>query len=84
MRNAALPILATLGLQCGSLLGGAVVTEVVFAWPGLGQLTVEAIQRRDYAVVQGCVLVIALSYVLVNTATDLLAARCDPRLRGAR
>jgi peptide/nickel transport system permease protein len=80
LRNAALPIITVLGLQLGTLLGGAVITEMVFSWPGVGQLTVEAIQRRDYPVVQGCVLLISLSYVAVNTATDLGYALLDPRI----
>lgn len=71
LRNAWLPILTLIGLQLGALLGGAVITEIVFAWPGLGGLLVEAIQARDYPVVQGAVLLISLSYVLVNGATDL-------------
>ncbi|MDJ0861161.1 MAG: ABC transporter permease [Gammaproteobacteria bacterium] len=79
--NAALPIITTLGLQFGTLLGGAVITETVFAWPGIGQLTVESIQRRDYPVVQACVLVISLAYVVVNTATDLAYGWLDPRIR---
>jgi peptide/nickel transport system permease protein len=70
-----------LGLQFGTLLGGAVITEVIFSWPGIGQLTVESIQRRDYPVVPGCILVISLVYVLVNTLTDLLYAWADPRVR---
>ena len=81
LRNAWLPIVTLLGLQLGALLGGAVITETVFAWPGVGQLTVEAIQRRDYPVVQACVLLIALAYVGVNTLTDLVYARLDPRVR---
>ena len=80
LRNAALPVLTTLGLQLGSLLGGAVITEVVFGWPGLGQLAIESIHRRDYPVVQGSVLLIAVSYVVVNTLTDVLCARLDPRI----
>jgi peptide/nickel transport system permease protein len=80
LRNAALPLLTTLGLQLGSLLGGAVITEVVFGWPGLGQLAIESIHRRDYPVVQGCVLLIAVSYVVVNTFTDMFCARLDPRI----
>ncbi len=79
--NALLPVLTLLGLQLGALLGGAVVTETVFNWPGIGLLTIEAIQRRDYPVVQGCVLLIALGYVAVNLLTDLLYARADPRVR---
>ena len=79
--NALLPVITVLGLQLGTLLAGAVITEVVFGWPGLGSLTIEAIQSRDYPLVQACVLVISLSYVLVNTLTDLLYAWIDPRIR---
>ena len=81
LRNAALPIVTVLGLQLGALLGGAVITEIVFSWPGVGQLTIEAIQRRDYPVLQACVLVISLSYVAVNTATDIVYVWLDPRVR---
>ena len=81
LRNAWLPILTVLGLQLGALLGGAVVTETVFNWPGIGLMLVEAIQRRDYPLVQGCVLLISLAYVLVNLITDLLYAWIDPRIR---
>jgi peptide/nickel transport system permease protein len=81
LANAALPVLTVVGLQLGALLGGAVITETVFQWPGLGLLTVEAIQRRDYPTLQACVLVISLAYVLVNTVTDLLYGLVDPRLR---
>jgi peptide/nickel transport system permease protein len=81
MRNAWLPILTLLGIQLGALLGGAVITETVFNWPGLGTLLVESIQRRDYPVVQGCVLLISLCYVVINLLTDLLYARIDPRIR---
>ena len=81
MRNALLPILTLLGIQLGALLGGAVITETVFNWPGLGTLLVESIQRRDYPVVQGCVLLISLSYVAINLVTDLCYARVDPRIR---
>jgi peptide/nickel transport system permease protein len=80
LRNAALPILTVIGLQLGALLGGAVITETIFSLPGIGQLTVEAIQRRDYPVVQACVLFISITYVLVNTFTDLLYAWLDPRV----
>ncbi|GIX49494.1 MAG: peptide ABC transporter permease [Candidatus Tectimicrobiota bacterium] len=84
-RNALLPLVTLLGLQGGALLSGAVITETIFAWPGLGELTVRAIQQRDYPVVQGCVLVIALIYVVVNLLTDLCYAWLDPRLHfGAR
>lgn len=79
--NAALPILTVLGMQLGALLGGAVITETIFSWPGIGLLTIEAIQQRDYPVVQACVLVISLAYVLINLVTDLLYAGFDPRVR---
>jgi len=82
--NAATPMLSVVGLQFGSLLAGSVITETIFSWPGLGRLTVEAIQTRDYPVVQGCVLVIALSYVTANLLTDLAYAWANPRIRVAR
>jgi peptide/nickel transport system permease protein len=81
LRNATLPIITILGLQLGTLLGGAVITEIVFSWPGVGQLTIESIQRRDYPVLQACVLLISLAYVLVNTLTDIVYAWLDPRIR---
>jgi len=80
LRNAWLPILTLIGLQLGGLLGGAVITETVFAWPGVGSLLVEAIQSRDYPVVQACVLLVSLSYVFVNTLTDLVYSWVDPRI----
>jgi len=80
-RNAALPLLTVVGLQTGGLLGGAVITETIFAWPGIGRLTLTAIQSRDYPLVQGCVLFIATGYVLVNLAVDLLYGVLDPRIR---
>lgn len=79
--NAMLPVITILGLQLGTLLAGAVITETVFSWPGIGLLTIEAIQSRDYPVVQACVLLIALTYVLINSFTDLLYALIDPRIR---
>jgi peptide/nickel transport system permease protein len=79
--NAALPIITVLGMQFGSLLAGAVITETIFSWPGIGQLTIEAIQKRDYPVVQACVLLISLVYVTVNLLTDLAYAFLDPRVR---
>jgi peptide/nickel transport system permease protein len=79
--NAWLPVLTLLGMQLGALLGGAVVTETVFNWPGVGSLLIESIQRRDYPVVQGCVLVISLTYVVINLLTDLLYGWIDPRIR---
>lgn len=81
LRNALLPVITVLGLQLGALLGGAIVTEMVFSWPGLGQLTIEAIHRRDYPVVQACILLISVTYVLVNTLTDLAYVWLDPRVR---
>lgn len=79
--NAALPVITLLGLQLGALLGGAVITETIFAWPGIGSLMVEALNRRDYPVVQSCILLISLTYVGVNTLTDILYATLDPRVR---
>ncbi|VAW86234.1 ABC transporter, permease protein 1 (cluster 5, nickel/peptides/opines) [hydrothermal vent metagenome] len=81
VRNALLPVITLLGLQLGVLLGGAVITETIFSWPGIGQLTIEAIQRRDYPVLQACVLLISLVYVVVNTLTDLAYGWLDPRIR---
>lgn len=82
--NALPPVLVVAGLQFGSLLTGAVVTETIFSWPGVGRLLVQAIQRRDYPIVQGCVLFIATTYVLVNALVDALAGRLDPRARARR
>jgi len=79
--NSLLPILTLLGLQLGGLLGGAVITETVFAWPGLGLLMIEAIQQRDYPVVQAAVLCISVTYIAVNLLTDLLYAWLDPRIQ---
>jgi len=81
LRNAWLPVLTLVGLQLGALLGGAVITETVFAWPGVGSLLVEAIQNRDYPVVQAGVLLVSLAYVLVSTLTDLVYVWVDPRIR---
>jgi len=80
-RNALIPIITILGLQFGTLLAGTIVTETIFSWPGIGRLTVQAISARDYPLLQGCILVIAVSYVLVNLLTDLLYAVIDPRVR---
>jgi peptide/nickel transport system permease protein len=82
LRNAWLPILTVIGLQLGGLLAGAVITETVFAWPGVGSLLVESIKARDYPVVQGCVLLISLTYVLVNALTDMAYVWADPRVGG--
>lgn len=81
LRNALLPVITLLGLQLGALLAGAVITETVFSWPGIGLLTIESIQSRDYPVVQACVLLISLTYVFVNLLTDLAYAWIDPRIR---
>jgi peptide/nickel transport system permease protein len=81
MKNAVNPILTVLGLQIGYLLGGAILTETVFSWPGLGSMMVRAIQARDYPLVQGGVLLIATTFVLVNLVVDLLYAVFDPRIR---
>ncbi len=82
LRNAMIPILTLLGLQFGALLAGAIVTEMIFSWPGVGRLTVSAISNRDYALVQGCLLAIGLTYVLVNLLTDVLYLLVNPRIRG--
>lgn len=79
--NAALPVLTLLGLQLGGLLAGTVITEIVFAWPGIGSLLVDAIRQRDYPVVQGCVLLISFTYVVLNALVDLLYGVIDPRVR---
>jgi peptide/nickel transport system permease protein len=79
-RNALLPVVTTLGLQLGLLLGGAVITEVIFSWPGLGSLVIESIFRRDYPMVQASVLVIAVSYIIINMLTDILYKVLDPRV----
>jgi peptide/nickel transport system permease protein len=81
LRNALNPVLTVLGLQFGSLLAGAIVTETIFGWPGLGRLTLSAISNRDYALVQGCILAIGLTYVAVNLLTDAVYAVADPRMR---
>jgi peptide/nickel transport system permease protein len=81
LRAALLPVVTVVGLQMGSLLAGTVITETVFGWDGLGRLLVESIEKRDYPVTQACVLVIALTYVLVNLCTDIAYQRLDPRVR---
>jgi len=81
MKNALIPIITVVGLQFGMLLGGAVLTETVFAWPGLGRLIVDAILARDYPVIQGAILIFGLLYILVNLIVDLLYAYVDPRIR---
>jgi peptide/nickel transport system permease protein len=81
LRAALLPIITIVGLQMGSLLAGAVITETIFSWDGIGRLLVESIEKRDYPVTQACVLIVALSYVVVNLLTDLLYQLADPRVR---
>jgi len=80
LRNALLSVITIMSLQFGSLLAGSIITETVFSWPGIGRLTVQAIQTRDYPLVQGCVLVIATSYLLVNLLTDIVYHLVDPRV----
>ena len=81
LRNALIPIITVMGLQIGALLSGAIITENVFSWPGIGTLLINAIEARDYPLVQGCILFISLSYVLVNLMVDLLYGWADPRIR---
>lgn len=81
LRNAMIPVLTVLGLQFGALLAGAIVTEKIFSWPGIGRLTIDAISNRDYFVVQGCILAIGLTYVAVNFLTDVLYSAANPRIR---
>jgi ABC-type dipeptide/oligopeptide/nickel transport system permease component len=81
LKNGLIPVVTVLGLQFGTLLAGAIITESIFSWPGLGRLTVQAINSRDYPLVQGCILVIALTYVLVNLLTDLTYGLLDPRIK---
>jgi ABC-type dipeptide/oligopeptide/nickel transport system permease component len=81
LRNALIPVITVLGLQFGALLAGAIVTETIFSWPGVGRLTIQAISNRDYYLVQGCILAIGLTYVAVNFLTDLLYSAVNPRIR---
>ena len=80
-RNALIPTLTIIGLQFGTLLAGAIITETIFSWPGIGRLTVQAIQSRDFPLLQGCILLIAVTYVAVNLGTDFVYALVDPRVR---
>ena len=80
LKNALIPVITIVGLQVGALLTGSIITEMIFAWPGLGRLTIQAIYTRDYPLVQGCVLVIAMSYVFVNLLTDIVYTFIDPRI----
>jgi ABC-type dipeptide/oligopeptide/nickel transport system permease component len=81
LRNAMLPVVTTIGLQFGALLSGAVLTETVFAWPGVGRLLVDSIGSRDYPVIQGVVLLLSVSFIVINLLTDLVYAYVDPRIR---
>jgi len=81
LRNALIPVVTVLGLQFGALLGGSIITEKIFSWPGIGRELITAINQRDFPLVQGCVLVISLGYLAVNLITDLLYAAIDPRVR---
>ena len=81
LRNAMIPIVTVLGLQFGALLAGAIVTETIFSWPGIGRMTIQAISNRDYYLVQGCILCIGLTYVVVNLLTDMTYSALNPRIR---
>jgi ABC-type dipeptide/oligopeptide/nickel transport system permease component len=81
LKNGLIPVVTVLGLQFGTLLAGAIITETIFSWPGIGRLTVQAINSRDYPLVQGCILMIACTYVLVNILTDLAYGFLDPRIK---
>jgi peptide/nickel transport system permease protein len=81
LKNALIPVVTIVGLQFGAVLTGAIITETIFSWPGLGRLLIQAIRLRDYPLVQGAILLISLTYVLVNLLTDLFYAVLDPRIR---
>src|SRR5665213_796949 len=82
LRNALIPVLTVIGLQFGSLLSGAIVTETIFTWPGIGRLTLSALSNRGYALVQGCILAVGLTYVAINLLTDVAYTVANPRMRG--
>jgi peptide/nickel transport system permease protein len=84
LRNALIPVITVTGVQMATLLGGVIVVEVIFAWPGLGRLTLDAVQSRDYPVLQGAVMLVAALFLLINLLVDLLYAAVDPRIRYAR
>jgi peptide/nickel transport system permease protein len=84
LRNSLLSVVTIVGLQFGALLAGSIITETIFTWPGIGRLTIHAIQTRDYPLVQGCILVIAISYLFVNLVTDILYRLVDPRISYGR
>ena len=81
MKSVPMPIVTVLGLQFGSVLTGAVITETIFAWPGIGRLLVQSISARDYPAVQGCILLIAITYVSMNVIVDVVYGFLDPRIR---
>jgi ABC-type dipeptide/oligopeptide/nickel transport system permease component len=81
LRNALIPVVTMIGLQFGGLMAGAVLTETIFAWPGIGRLVVEAINNKDFPVVQGTIMTFAIMYALINLIVDVLYAFLDPRLR---
>ena len=81
LRNALIPVVTLVGLQAGYLLGGAVVTETIFSYPGIGRLSVGAILSSDYPLAQGCILVLALAFILINMIVDILYAILDPRVQ---
>jgi ABC-type dipeptide/oligopeptide/nickel transport system permease component len=81
LKNGLIPVVTVVGLQFGVLLAGAIITEVIFSWPGLGRLTIDAINSRDYPMVQGCILMIALTYIIANLLTDFTYRLLDPRIK---
>lgn len=81
LKNGLIPVVTVIGLQFGVLLAGAIITEIIFSWPGLGRLTVDAINARDYPLVQGCILMIAMTYIAANLLTDLAYRLLDPRIK---
>jgi ABC-type dipeptide/oligopeptide/nickel transport system permease component len=83
LRNALIPVVTLIGLQAGFLLGGAVVTETIFSWPGVGRMAVGAILSRDLPLAQGAILVLALCFIVINLAVDLMYAALDPRVKAA-
>lgn len=81
LKNGLIPVVTVIGLQFGVLLAGAIITETIFSWPGLGRLTIDSINSRDYPMVQGCILMIAMTYILANLVTDFAYRLLDPRIR---
>ena len=81
LKNGLIPVITIIGLQFGILLAGAIITEIIFSWPGLGRLTIDAINSRDYPMVQGCILMISLTYIFANMLTDIAYRLLDPRIR---